>query len=327
MEQLQQIQEQALQQFAVISDEAQLEQVKAKYLGKEGSLTALLKALGKLSNEERPQAGARINLVKQAIELALQQRRDELATIKLTAKLAAESLDVTLPGRGLGTGGLHPITRTLLRIEQLFHSLGFAVSSGPEIEHDFYNFTALNIPENHPARAMHDTFYIDPEHVLRTHTSPVQVRYMESNQPPLKIISPGRVYRVDSDATHSPMFHQVEGLWVDETVSFANLKGVVQDFLQRFFEQDDLQVRFRPSFFPFTEPSAEMDMSWKGGWLEIGGCGMVHPNVLKHVNIDSEKYLGFAFGLGVERLAMLRYGVSDLRQFYESDLRFLKQFN
>ncbi len=327
MEQLQQIQEQALQQFAVISDEAQLEQVKAKYLGKEGSLTALLKALGKLSNEERPQAGARINLVKQAIELALQQRRDELATIKLTAKLAAESLDVTLPGRGLGTGGLHPITRTLLRIEQLFYSLGFAVSSGPEIEHDFYNFTALNIPENHPARAMHDTFYIDPEHVLRTHTSPVQVRYMESNQPPLKIISPGRVYRVDSDATHSPMFHQVEGLWVDETVSFANLKGVVQDFLQRFFEQDDLQVRFRPSFFPFTEPSAEMDMSWKGGWLEIGGCGMVHPNVLKHVNIDSEKYLGFAFGLGVERLAMLRYGVSDLRQFYESDLRFLKQFN
>ncbi len=215
----------------------------------------------------------------------------------------------------------------MARIEHLFHSLGFAVSSGPEIEHDFYNFTALNIPENHPARAMHDTFYIDPEHVLRTHTSPVQVRYMETNQPPLKIISPGRVYRVDSDATHSPMFHQVEGLWVDEHVSFANLKGVVQDFLQRFFEQDDLQVRFRPSFFPFTEPSAEMDMSWRGGWLEIGGCGMVHPNVLKHVNIDSEKYLGFAFGLGVERLAMLRYGVNDLRQFYESDLRFLKQFN
>jgi len=327
MEQLQQILDQALQQFALISDEAELEQVKARYLGKEGSLTVLLKGLGKLSAEERPAAGARINQVKQGIEAALQQRRDALQQNKLAQKLAAESLDVSLPGRGISTGGLHPVTRTLERIEQLFHSLGFATVSGPEIERDFYNFTALNIPENHPARAMHDTFYIDPQNVLRTHTSPVQVRYMEDHQPPLKIISPGRVYRVDSDATHSPMFHQVEGLWVDEDISFANLKGVVQDFLQRFFEQDDLQVRFRPSFFPFTEPSAEMDMSWNGGWLEIGGCGMVHPNVLKHVNIDSEKYLGFAFGLGVERLAMLRYGVNDLRLFYESDLRFLKQFN
>ena len=327
MEELQQILDQAVKQFALISDEAELEQVKARYLGKEGSLTVLLKGLGKLSAEERPATGARINLVKQAIEASLQQRRDALQQNKLAQQLAAESLDVTLPGRGLGTGGLHPVTRTLERIEHLFHSLGFATASGPEIESDFYNFTALNIPENHPARAMHDTFYIDKQHVLRTHTSPVQVRYMEAHQPPLKIISPGRVYRVDSDATHSPMFHQVEGLWVDENVSFANLKGVVQDFLQRFFEQDDLQVRFRPSFFPFTEPSAEMDMSWNGGWLEIGGCGMVHPNVLKHVNIDSEKYLGFAFGLGVERLAMLRYGVNDLRLFYESDLRFLKQFN
>ncbi|NNM69486.1 MAG: phenylalanine--tRNA ligase subunit alpha [Gallionella sp.] len=327
MEQLQQILELALQQFAVISDEAELERVKAKYLGKEGSLTALLKGLGKLSNEDRPAAGARINQVKQAIETALQQRRDALQQGKLAQQLAAESLDVTLPGRGTGIGGLHPITLTLQRIEQLFHSLGFAISSGPEIEHDFYNFTALNIPENHPARAMHDTFYVDPQHVLRTHTSPVQIRYMEENVPPLKIISPGRVYRVDSDATHSPMFHQVEGLWVDENISLANLKGVVQDFLQRFFEQDDLQVRFRPSFFPFTEPSAEIDMSWKGGWLEIGGCGMVHPNVFKNVNIDSEKYLGFAFGLGVERLAMLRYGVNDLRLFFENDLRFLKQFN
>ncbi len=327
MEQLQNILDQALQQFAAIGDEAELEQVKAKYLGKEGSLTALLKGLGKLPAEERPAAGARINQVKQSIEAALQQRRDALQQNRLAQKLAAEALDVTLPGRGLGTGGLHPVTRTLERIEQLFHSLGFATASGPEIESDFYNFTALNIPENHPARAMHDTFYIDPQHVLRTHTSPVQIRYMEAHQPPLKIISPGRVYRFDSDATHSPMFHQVEGLWVDEEISFANLKGVVQDFLQRFFERDDLQVRFRPSFFPFTEPSAEMDMSWNGGWLEIGGCGMVHPNVLKHVNIDSEKYLGFAFGLGVERLAMLRYGVNDLRQFYESDLRFLKQFN
>ncbi|NNM79983.1 MAG: phenylalanine--tRNA ligase subunit alpha [Gallionella sp.] len=327
MEQLQHILDQALQQFAAISDEAELEQVKAKYLGKEGSLTALLKGLGKLPNEERPAAGAKINVIKQQIEAALQARRDALQHSKLAQKLAAESLDVTLPGRGASTGGLHPITLTLQRIEHLFHSLGFAVSSGPEIEHDFYNFTALNIPDNHPARAMHDTFYLDPQHVLRTHTSPVQVRYMQDHQPPLKIISPGRVYRVDSDATHSPMFHQVEGLWVDEEISFANLKGVVQDFLQRFFEQDDLQVRFRPSFFPFTEPSAEMDMSWKGGWLEIGGCGMVHPNVLKNVNIDSEKYLGFAFGLGVERLAMLRYGVNDLRLFFENDLRFLKQFN
>ena len=327
MQELQHILDQALQQFAATSDETELEQIKARYLGKEGSLTALLKGLGKLSVEERPAAGARINQVKQSIEAALHQRRDHLQQQKLAKKLAAESLDVTLPGRGAGMGGLHPVTRTLQRIEQLFHSLGFDVASGPEIESDFYNFTALNIPENHPARAMHDTFYIDPQHVLRTHTSPVQVRHMEVHPPPLKIISPGRVYRVDSDATHSPMFHQVEGLWVDETVSFSNLKGVVQDFLQRFFECDDLQVRFRPSFFPFTEPSAEMDMSWNGGWLEIGGCGMVHPNVLQHVHIDSEKYLGFAFGLGVERLAMLRYGVSDLRQFYEGDLRFLKQFN
>jgi len=327
MQELQQILDQALQQFAAIGDEAELEQVKARFLGKEGSLTALLKGLGKLSADERPAAGARINQVKQSIEAALHQRREALQKSKLEQKLAAEALDVTLPGRGLGTGGLHPVTRTLERIEQLFHALGFATASGPEIESDFYNFTALNIPENHPARAMHDTFYIDPQHVLRTHTSPVQIRYMELNRPPLKIIAPGRVYRFDSDATHSPMFHQVEGLWVDEQVNFANLKGVVQDFLQQFFERDDLRVRFRPSFFPFTEPSAEMDMSWNGGWLEVGGCGMVHPNVLKHVNIDSEKYLGFAFGLGVERLAMLRYAVDDLRLFYDSDLRFLRQFN
>jgi phenylalanyl-tRNA synthetase alpha chain len=255
---------------------------------------------------------------------------------KLAQKLSAESLDVTLPGRGLGTGGLHPVTLTLERIETLFHSLGFAVASGPEIETDFYNFTALNIPENHPARAMHDTFYVDEKHMLRTHTSPIQIRYMQAHMekvgnlammPDIRIIAPGRVYRVDSDATHSPMFHQVEGLWIGEQVSFANLKGVVQDFLQRYFEREELVVRFRPSFFPFTEPSAEMDMSWGDGWLEIGGCGMVHPNVLKHVNIDSEKYLGFAFGLGVDRLAMLRYGVNDLRLFYEGDLRFLRQFN
>ncbi len=336
MEELQQILDHALHQFAAISDEAELEQVKAKYLGKEGSLTALLKGLGKLSAEERPAAGARINQVKHGIEAALQQRRDALLQHKLAQKLAAEALDVTLPGRGLGTGGLHPVTRTLERIEQLFHSLGFATASGPEIESDFYNFTALNIPENHPARAMHDTFYIDPQHVLRTHTSPVQIRYMKAHvdkykrqkdMPDIRIIAPGRVYRVDSDATHSPMFHQVEGLWIGERVSFANLEHVISFFLTEFFEGEAINVRFRPSFFPFTEPSAEFDMSWKGGWLEIGGCGMVHPNVLKHVGIDSEKYIGFAFGVGVERLAMLRYGVNDLRLFFENDLQFLKQFN
>ena len=327
MQELEQILGEALQQFAATDQAAELEQVKARYLGKEGRLTEMLKGLGKLPAAERPEAGARINQVKQTIEDALQQRRDALQQAMLRHKLAAEALDVTLPGRGLGAGGLHPVTRTLERIENLFHSLGFVVALGPEIESDYYNFTALNIPQNHPARAMHDTFYIDEQHVLRTHTSPVQIRYMEKNPPPLRIISPGRVYRYDSDATHTPMFHQVEGLWVDEHISFANLKGVIQDFLQRFFERDDLRVRFRPSFFPFTEPSAEMDMSWNDGWLEIGGCGMVHPNVLQNVNIDSEKYLGFAFGLGVERLAMLRYGVADLRQFYEGDLRFLRQFN
>jgi phenylalanyl-tRNA synthetase alpha chain len=336
MQELQQILDQALQQFAAISDEAELEQVKARYLGKEGSLTVLLKGLGKLSAEERPAAGARINQVKQSIEAALQQRRDALQQNKLAQKLAAESLDVTLPGRGMGTGGLHPVTRTLERIETLFHSIGYAVAEGPEIESDFYNFTALNIPEDHPARAMHDTFYIDEQHVLRTHTSPIQIRYMQAHMakykdletmPDIRIIAPGRVYRVDSDATHSPMFHQVEGLWIGERVSFADLKGVIADFLKCYFETDDMQVRFRPSFFPFTEPSAEIDMSWKGGWLEIGGCGMVHPNVLKHVGIDSEKYIGFAFGMGVERLAMLRYGVNDLRLFFENDLQFLKQFN
>ena len=304
-----------------------LEQATARYLGKTGLLTEQLKGLGKLSSEERPAAGAAINVVKQGVEEVLKARRDAILQAEQAQQLASESLDVTLPARTQGKGGLHPVTLTLNRIEQLFHSIGFEVAEGPEIESDFYNFTALNIPDDHPARAMHDTFYVDDKHVLRTHTSPVQVHYMQDKTPPLKIIAPGRVYRVDSDATHSPMFHQVEGLWVDENISFANLKGVVQDFLQRFFERDDLQVRFRPSFFPFTEPSAEMDMSWNGGWLEIGGCGMVHPEVFRHVGIDSEKYRGFAFGLGVERLAMLRYGVNDLRLFFENDLRFLKQFS
>ncbi|GAB5605678.1 phenylalanine--tRNA ligase subunit alpha [Sideroxyarcus sp. TK5] len=336
MQELQTILEEALESFAAVEDAAELENIKARYLGKDGSLTAMLKGLGKLSAEERPAAGARINQVKQQLEAALHAQREAIQQHALNARLAAEALDVTLPGRGPGVGGLHPVTRTLQRIENLFHSIGYDVADGPEIENDFYNFTALNIPEDHPARAMHDTFYIDAQHVLRTHTSPIQIRYMQAHMekyknletmPDIRIIAPGRVYRVDSDATHSPMFHQVEGLWIGERVSFADLKGVIADFLQNYFETEDMQVRFRPSFFPFTEPSAEMDMSWKGGWLEIGGCGMVHPNVLKHVGIDSEKYIGFAFGMGVERLAMLRYGVNDLRSFFENDLQFLKQFN
>jgi phenylalanyl-tRNA synthetase alpha chain len=329
----------AINLFEGIDDAAELEQAKARYLGKSGSLTELLKSLGKLSQEERPAMGSRINQAKEAIEAALNSRRDAIQIKKLDAQLAGEALDVTLPGRGLGTGGLHPVTRTLERIESLFRSIGFDVASGPEIETDFYNFTALNIPENHPARAMHDTFYVDDKHLLRTHTSPVQVHYMQNNRPPFKVIAPGRVYRCDSDVTHTPMFHQVEGLWVNEDANFAALKGVLADFMRHFFERDDLPVRFRPSFFPFTEPSAEVDIGCvicdgsgcrvcsHTGWLEVLGCGMVHPSVLKHVNIDSEKYTGFAFGMGVERLAMLRYGVSDLRLFFENDLRFLKQFN
>ncbi len=331
MQNLEQILPEAQRDFAACDTIQELEQAKARYLGKSGLLTEQLKGLGKLSAEERPAAGAAINVVKQGVEEALRDRRDSILNAEQAKQLANESIDVTLPARSQGQGGLHPVTLTMNRLEQIFHSIGFEVAEGPEIETDFYNFTALNIPEDHPARAMHDTFYIDDKHVLRTHTSPVQVHYMQNalkdkSGPPLKIIAPGRVYRVDSDATHSPMFHQVEGLWVDEEVSFANLKGVVQDFLQRFFERDDLQVRFRPSFFPFTEPSAEMDMSWNGGWLEIGGCGMVHPEVFRHVGIDNEKYRGFAFGLGVERLTMLRYGVDDLRLFFNNDLRFLQQF-
>ena len=328
MEKLETIVQEALKSFAGIDDAAQLEQAKARYLGKSGVLTEQLKGLGKLPAGERPAMGALINSAKEQIETALVARRDKIQAQKLEGQLAQEALDVTLPGRGSGVGGLHPVTRTLERIEELFHSLGFEVADGPEIETDYYNFTALNQPENHPARSMHDTFYVDDgKCLLRTHTSPIQIRYMETHQPPIKIIAPGRVYRVDSDATHSPMFHQIEGLWIDEHVSFADLKGVVADFLRRFFERDDLKVRFRPSFFPFTEPSAEIDMSFGDGWLEIGGCGMVHPNVLKNVKIDSEKYQGFAFGLGPDRLTMLKYGVNDLRLFFENDLRFLRQFN
>ncbi len=322
-----------------IDDPNELENVKARYLGKSGVLTELLKSLGKLSAEERPAMGSRINEAKNILEATLKNRRNVIQEKELSAKLTEEALDITLPGRGIGKGGLHPVTQTLSRIEALFHSVGFSVASGPEIETDFYNFTALNIPENHPARAMHDTFYVDNGNLLRTHTSPVQIHYMQNNEPPIKVIAPGRVYRCDSDVTHTPMFHQVEGLWIDENANFSALKGILADFMANFFEREDLPVRFRPSFFPFTEPSAEMDIGCvicdgKGcrvcshtGWLEVLGCGMVHPNVLKHVDIDSEQYTGFAFGLGVERLTMLRYGVNDLRLFFENDLRFLKQFN
>ena len=318
---------QATSEFAACSDPAALENAKARYLGKTGALTELLKGLGKLSAAERPAAGAAINVAKQELEAALSARRDALANAKLEAQLASEALDVSLPGRSRGTGSLHPLTRVQERIEALFHSMGFAVADGPEIEDDFHNFTALNTPENHPARSMQDTFYVRAGMVLRTHTSPIQVRYMETHAPPIKIIAPGRVYRVDSDATHSPMFHQIEGLWIDRDVTFADLKAVVTEFLRRFFERDDLKVRFRPSFFPFTEPSAEIDMAFGDGrWLEIAGSGQVHPNVLRAVNIDPEVYQGFAFGMGPDRLAMLRYGIDDLRVFYENDLRFLEQF-
>jgi phenylalanyl-tRNA synthetase alpha chain len=307
------------------------------YLGKKGVLTERLKQLGQLPAESRPQAGQAINDAKQEIQAAIEARKAMLLAAQLDARLASEAIDVTLPGRGTRLGGPHPITRTLGRIEALFGQVGFTVAEGPEIEDDFHNFTALNIPEQHPARAMHDTFYFDAHTLLRTHTSPVQIRVMREVNPPLRIIAPGRVYRCDSDLTHTPMFHQVEGLFVDEGVSFADLKGMLDDFLRNFFERD-LQVRFRPSYFPFTEPSAEVDIQCvmcggagcrvckHTGWLEVLGCGMVHPNVFAQVDIDSERYTGYAFGMGVERLAMLRYGVNDLRLFFENDLRFLRQF-
>ena len=305
-----------------------LEQIKARYLGKTGELTGLLKTLGQMSPEERKTIGAHINECKNQFQMAFNAKRDALNEAKLQAQLAAEALDITLPGRAQEHGGLHPVTLTLQRVVELFHGMGFEVADGPEIEDDFHNFQALNIPANHPARAMQDTFYVENGDVLRTHTSPIQIRYMlDKKEPPIRIIAPGRVYRVDSDATHSPMFHQAEGLWVEESVTFADLKAVFTDFIRRFFERDDLQVRFRPSFFPFTEPSAEIDiMGENGKWLEVGGCGMVHPNVLKNVNIDPEKYTGFAFGIGLDRFAMLRYNVNDLRLFFDNDLNFLKQF-
>jgi phenylalanyl-tRNA synthetase alpha chain len=314
-----------------------LDELRVAYLGKKGEITQRMQGLGKLAPEQRKEAGKQINTAKQAIQGAIEARKEALEAEALDARLAAEAVDVTLPGRGQTVGGLHPVTMTLQRIEKLFSQLGFEVAEGPEIEDDYHNFEALNIPESHPARAMHDTFYFDDHTVLRTHTSPVQIRVMKEKQPPLRVIAPGRVYRCDSDLTHTPMFHQVEGLLVDEDVSFAQLKGILDEFLRHFFERD-LAVRFRPSYFPFTEPSAEADIqcvmcNGEGcrvcshtGWLEVLGCGMVHPNVFKHVDVDSEKYTGFAFGMGVERLAMLRYGVNDLRLFFENDLRFLEQF-
>ena len=328
---------QATAQIDMAASLADLDAIRVRYLGKSGELTALLKQLGKLPKEQRPQAGQAINLAKQQLQGQIESRRAVLEGQALQQRLAAEQIDVTLPGRGLGQGGLHPVTRTLLRIERLFANAGFTVEEGPEIEDDYHNFEALNIPAHHPARAMHDTFYFDAHMLLRTHTSPVQIRVMEEVGPPLKIIAPGRVYRCDSDLTHTPMFHQVEGFLVDHDVSFADLKGVLYDFLQRFFERD-LKLRFRPSYFPFTEPSAEVDIECvmcngsgcrvcsQSGWLEVLGCGMIHPEVFRHVGIDNEAYTGYAFGMGVERLTMLRYGVNDLRLFFENDLRFLRQF-
>lgn len=310
----------------------ELEQVKAKYLGKSGSLTEQLKSLGAMTPEAKKIAGAAINQVKIQVESLIGEAKTRIAKTELEAKLAEESIDVTMPGRTTGVGGLHPVTRALERIEALFSTMGFAVADGPEIETDYHCFTALNTPPNHPARSMQDTFYIaDSDHVLRPHTSPVQIRYMEEHKPPIRIICPGRVYRCDHDATHSPMFHQIEGLWIDDGISLADLKGTLTQFFRAFFERDDMQIRFRPSFFPFVEPGVEVDMEWenKGGkikWLEIGGAGVVHPQVLRNGGIDPEKYSGFAFGMGLDRLAMLKYGVNDLRLFFENDIKFLSQF-
>ena len=337
MENLEPLANEAKAAIAAADDGATLEQLRVDYLGKKGQITGLLKGLGKLSAQERPKAGALINVVKQELQELIGARKSALDSAAVEAQLAAETIDVTLPGRGQSTGGIHPVTRTMERMEDFFGAIGFDVVEGPEIEDDYHNFEALNIPAHHPARAMHDTFYVDEHTVLRTHTSPVQVRVMESQEPPLRIICPGRVYRCDSDLTHTPMFHQVEGLLIDEHSSFADLKGLIEDFLRAFFERE-LEVRFRPSYFPFTEPSAEVDIQCVNcggngcrvcshtGWLEVMGCGMVHPKVFEYSNIDTEKYSGFAFGMGVERLAMLRYGVNDLRLFFDNDLRFLEQF-
>ncbi len=337
MENLDALVSQALEAVQSAEDINALEQIRVQYLGKKGELTQVMKTLGNLPAEERPQVGALINVAKERVTEVLNARKALFEEAELAAKLSAESIDVTLPGRGQTSGGLHPVTRTLERIEQFFTHIGYGIAEGPEVEDDYHNFEALNIPGHHPARSMHDTFYFNANMLLRTHTSPVQVRTMEAKQPPIRIVCPGRVYRSDSDITHSPMFHQVEGLLIDRDINFADLKGTIEEFLRVFFEKE-LAVRFRPSYFPFTEPSAEVDMecvmcSGKGcrackqtGWLEVMGCGMVHPNVLRMSGIDPEEFSGFAFGMGVERLAMLRYGVNDLRLFFDNDLRFLAQF-
>ncbi|MBW6495203.1 MAG: phenylalanine--tRNA ligase subunit alpha [Burkholderiaceae bacterium] len=322
---------QARETVAAAADAAALANAKARYLGRDGELTRRMKELAKVAPAERAAQGKRLNEVKQAIEALVAEREAQIDHALLAARLAQEAIDVTLPGRGTGRGGLHPLTLTIERVEEIFRSIGFDVADGPEIEEDFFNFTALNTPENHPARSMHDTFYVEGGLLLRTHTSPMQIRYARLHQPPIRVIAPGKTYRVDSDATHSPMFHQVEGLWVDEDVSLADLKNVYTDFVAQFFERDDVEVRFRPSYFPFTEPSAEIDIRFPDGplagrWLEVCGSGQVHPNVIRNIGLDPERYVGFAFGSGIERLAMLRYGVGDLRQFYENDLRFLQQF-
>jgi phenylalanyl-tRNA synthetase alpha chain len=332
MEHLDKIVSEAQQAISATASIAELEQAKSRYVGKSGSLSELMKELGKLPPAEKPKFGAAVNGAKARVEALIQSQRDAILSKELDAKLAGEAIDVTLPGRRQGAGGLHPIARVQERVEKLFATMGFSVADGPEIENDFYNFTALRVFPNHPSRSMQDTFYVaDSDLVLRTHTSPVQIRYMEAHKPPVRIICPGRVYRVDHDATHSPMFHQVEGLWVDEGISLADLKGTLAQFLQAFFERDDIAIRFRPSYFPFVEPGVEVDMEWsrKDGevsYLEIGGAGVVHPDVLRNVKIDPEKYSGFAFGIGLDRLAMLKYGVNDLRLFFENDLKFLGQF-
>jgi len=327
MQQLDELVAAAERDIAAAADLSALDAVRVAYLGKKGALTARLKALGDVPAEERPAAGQAINRAKQAVTASLDARRAALEQAALEEKLRKDAVDVTLPGRGVGIRGRHPVSRAMSRIEAIFRNAGFAVRSGPEIEDDYHNFTALNIPEDHPARAMHDTFYFPGGKLLRTHTSPVQIRSMVEEGVPLRIIAPGRVYRCDSDQTHTPMFHQVEGLVVDRGISFANLKAVLHQFVEAFFERD-AELRFRPSYFPFTEPSAEVDVKWsEGKWLEILGCGMVHPNVLRHAGIDAEEFTGYAFGMGVERLAMLRYGVADLRTFFENDLRFLRQFH
>ena len=327
MQSLSELVEQAEADIAGAADLAALDAARVRYLGKKGALTARLKSLSDLPAEERPAAGQEINRAKKTVQDSLNARREALQSDALAARLREDAVDVTLPGRGLGRGGRHPVTRAAGRIETIFREAGFGVRTGPEIEDDFHNFTALNIPENHPARAMHDTFYFPGGRLLRTHTSPVQIRSMVNEGVPIRIIAPGRVYRCDSDQTHTPMFHQVEGLVIDRDISFANLKAVLHQFVEKFFERK-ATLRFRASYFPFTEPSAEADVEWEAGkWLEILGCGMVHPNVLENAGIDPEEFTGYAFGMGIERLAMLRYGVKDLRTFFENDVRFLRQFN